>query len=157
LFQGSSYDVHEDASGSLSKLPDYLFEVLTILDRMKEWLISETPITWYYQTLSKRSVEDEWGNFIVDQRVFTRGDATDTSSNTFPAIIYQTIPEIRLYRYLAAEMPVDFACLDLDQDWREFGFDPPPGAAERLSFRRYFDVYLGIAPVGSSGRPGLVF
>ena len=36
---------------------------------MKDWLVQNTRIEWYYQTLRKENVCDEWGNFIFGRPV----------------------------------------------------------------------------------------
>ena len=154
LFRGSSYDVGEGYSGPVGDLPDYVFAVHDILDGMKEWLIKETRIKWYYEQLAKTPVCDAWGNFV-----FT----WPTQDHVGGLIPYNemAIPGIVLYRILAAELPIDFACQSLDElDGYDYDYDepPPPGVpVEQGTFRRYFEVRLGLAPVGASGKIGLVF
>ena len=162
LFQGSSYDASEH--GPIPELPDYLFTIDDILQRMKDWLVRNTRIEWYYQTLRKEDVCDEWGNFIFGESVSSMVDASDSSSNVPPTIRYgKAIPGIVLHRILGAELPVDFVPepkfeYRSDDDIPGMDAEPPANLpVEHLKFRRYFEIRLGLAPVGASGKIGLVF
>jgi hypothetical protein len=162
LFKGSSYDVGEHWSGSVPNLPDYLFEISQIFDRLEQRLIQKTRIEWYYQELGKECLCDEWGNFIFGEPYRAIPDAPLAPSDLFKKVLSErAIPSIVLYRMLAAELPVDFVSpeimnkVDSVDDWP--GGEPPDDAVEPLRFRRYFEVRLGIAPVRSSGKIGLVF
>jgi hypothetical protein len=170
LFQGSSFDASERGSEPVPNLPDYLFAIDDIFQRMKDWLVQKTDIKKYYQTLQKEDVCDEWGNFIFGRHVSSMVDASDSSSNVPPTIRYgKAIPGIVLHRILGAELPVDFvAAPEYDPEEFEYrlddempglsGDEPPPNLpVEHLKFRRYFEIRLGLAPVGASGKIGLVF
>jgi hypothetical protein len=157
LFKGSSYDVSEQWMGPVPNLPDYLFEVARIVDGLGKWLIQKTRIEWYYQELAKWPVSDEWGNFIFGEP----HSPPIAPSDLFKVVTEKVIPGVVLYRMLAAELPVDFVSPEtMNKDWADedwVGGEPPADAVEPLRFRRYFEVRLGIAPVGFSGRIGLVF
>ena len=163
LFQGSSYVASEH--GSIPKLPDYLFAIDETLQRMKDWLVRKTDIEGYYQTLREEDVCDEWGNFIFGRHVSSQVDASDSSSNVPPTIRYgKAIPGIILHRILGAELPVDFVpepkFENRSDDEMPAGMDAEPPSnlpVEHLKFRRYFEIRLGLAPVGASGKIGLVF
>jgi hypothetical protein len=163
LFKGSSYDA--SGQGPIAQLPEYLFAIDGILQRMKDWLVQNTRIEWYYQTLRKEDVCDEWGNFIFGRHVSTMVDASDSSSNVPPTIRYgKAIPGIILHRILGAELPVDFVpepkFENRSDDEMPAGMDAEPPSnlpVEHLKFRRYFEIRLGLAPVGASGKIGLVF
>src|SRR5262249_778216 len=160
LFQGSSYDDSTQALGSLPELPEYLFSMRDILDRMKDWLVRNSEIEWYFETLRKHPVVDEWGNFIVDQR--TWAERSLVSSERYPSLVPpllwlehygKAIPGIPLYRTLGSEFPIEFAFGDFD-----FGSEgPPDDVVEQGIFRRLFEVRLGLAPVSASGKIDLVF
>lgn len=156
LFKGSSYDASEHGSEPVPNLPDYLFAIDGILQRLKDWLIRETRIEWYYQTLRKEVVWDDWGNFIYGLPVYLFDDSV-TSSNGPPTIMYgKAIPGVILHRVLGAELPVDFVSGRALED--PFDDEPPPDLpVEHLKFRRFFEIRLGLAPVGPTGRIGLVF
>jgi hypothetical protein len=157
LFKGSSYDAAEHGSGPDPILPDYLFVIDDILQRLKDWLVRETDIEWYYETLRKEAVWDDWGNFIYGVPVASMFDASDASSNAPPPIMYgKAIPGVILHRILGAELPVDFVSgRELENP---FGDEPPPELpVEHLKFRRFFEIRLGLAPVGASGKIGIVF
>jgi hypothetical protein len=162
LFKGSSYDASEQ--GPIPQLPEYLFAINGILQRMKDWLVQNTRIEWYYQTLRKEDVCDEWGNFIFGRHVSSVVDASDSSSNVPPTIRYgKAIPGIVFHRILGAELPVDFVPepkfeYRSDDDIPGMDAEPPSNLpVEHLKFRRYFEIRLGLAPVGASGKIGLVF
>ena len=159
LFQGSSYDANEH--GPIPVLPDYLFTIDDILQGMKDWLVRKTRIEWYYQTLREEDVCDEWGNFIFGRHVSSQ---VDWSSNVPPTIRYgKAIPGIVIDRILGAELPVDFVPepkFEYRSDDDILGMDAEPPAnlpVEHLKFRRYFEIRLELAPVGASGKIGLVF
>jgi hypothetical protein len=162
LFKGSSYDTSERGSEPIPNLPDYLFKIDDILQRMKDWLVQNTRIEWYYQTLREEDVCDEWGNFIFGRHVSSQ---VDWSSNVPPTIWYgKAIPGIVLHRILGAELPVDFVpepkfeCRTDDDIPPGMDAEPPSNLpVEHLKFRRYFEIRLGLAPVGASGEIGLVF
>ncbi len=81
----------------------------------------------------------------------------DDFSNS-PAFYGKAIPGITLYRFLCAELPVEFASGENLDVTEGSGDEPPPGVPiEQLTFRHYFDVRLGLAPVGTSGNIRLVF
>jgi hypothetical protein len=96
--------------------------------------------------------------------VFSMVDASDSSSNVPPTIRYgKAIPGIVLHRTLGAELPVDFVpepkfeCRS-DDDILGMDAEPPSNLpVEHLKFRRYFEIRLGLAPVGAWGKIGLVF
>ena len=131
---------------------------------MKDWLVRKTRIEWYYQTLREENVCDEWGNFIFGRHVSSQVDASDSSSNVPPTIRYgKAIPGIVFRRILGAELPVDFVPerkFECRSDDDILGMDaelPSNLPVEHLKFRRYFEIRLGLAPVGASGKIGLVF
>jgi hypothetical protein len=94
---------------------------------------------------------------IVDCFAEMGGDRREDSplpdnSGHSPAVYGKAIPGVRLYRVLRAELPVEFVSSQKMDSSESSGDEPPPGATiERLTFRRYFDVHLGLAPVGGSG------
>jgi hypothetical protein len=153
LFRGSSYDAW--TSGPIPELPGYLSHFyFNVLSELGDRLVRETRIQWYYETLRKCPIWDEWGYFCVEQPVSPLPD----NSGHSPAVYGKAIPGIRLYRVLCAELPVEFASSQKMDLWESSGDEPPPAATiERLTFRRYFDVHLGLAPVGGSGSIRLVF
>src|SRR5260370_1273864 len=64
LFHGSSYD---DSTQAFDSLPEeYLFTMCDILDRMKNWLLRNSDIEWYFKTLQENPVMDDFKNFIFD-------------------------------------------------------------------------------------------
>jgi hypothetical protein len=153
LFRGSTYDA--EASGPVPDLPDYLFALDEILDRLKSWLVKQTDIQWYYETLRKYPVWDEWGNFDVGCPILPPPDNSGGSS-----IFYgKAIPGITLFRFLCSELPVEFVSKEkFDPDsWNSDDEPPPEAHIEQLTFRHYFDVRLGLAPVGKSGNIRFVF
>jgi hypothetical protein len=152
LFRRSSYG--SDTPTPASDLPDYLFDLNDILDRLSNWLVRDTRIQWYYETLRKSHVCDDWGNFVVALPVWSVPDTYGRS----PADYGKAIPGIRLYRLLSAELPVEFVSSQKLDRWDSSGDEPPPGATiEHLTFRRYFDIRLGLAPIGASGSIRPVF
>ncbi len=136
-------------------MPDYLSNFyFNVLHELSDRLVRQTRIQWYYETLRKSPVWDDWGNFCVDQPVSPLPD----NSGHSPAVYGKAIPGIRLYRVLCPERPVEFVSSQKMDFWESSGDEPPPGATiERLTFRRYFDVHLGLAPVAGSGSIRLVF
>lgn len=149
LFRGSTYD----ASGPVPDLPDYIFALDEIFDGLNSWLARKTKIQWYYEMLRKFPVWDDWGNFVVNQAT---SPLLDDSGHS-PAFYGKAIPGIRLYRFLCAELPVEFAS-DRGESFGDDPNDPPPrGAIEHLTLQHYFDVRLGLAPVDASGNIRLVF
>jgi hypothetical protein len=129
LFDGSSYDSGE-ASGPVD-LPDYLFD------------LNDT-----YETLRKFPCCDESGNFVVNCQVSPLPEA----AGRFPGFFGKAIPGITLYRVLASELPVDFASEE-GMDLTAWPDDcPPDSLIEQLTFRRYFEVRLGVAPEDASGK-----
>jgi hypothetical protein len=82
--------------------------------------------------------------------------------------VRESHPGIIIHRILCAELAVDFV-LAPEYDPEEFEYrsddempgsadEPPPNLpVEHLKFRRYFEIRLGLAPVGASGKIGLVF
>src|SRR5947207_1598725 len=99
LFRGSSYDC--ETSGPVLDLPDYLFELNDILDRLNDWLVRETRISWYYETLRKFPVWDDWGNLVFGSPTWP---SLENSSRSF--VYGKAIPGFELYRILSAELPV---------------------------------------------------
>jgi hypothetical protein len=149
LFRGSTYD--SEVSGAVPDLPDYLFSLYEILERLNGWLVRESRINWYYDTLRRYPVWDDWGNFIVNSPMWPPGDSVQS-----PAYYGKAIPGVILYRFLCAELPADFVS---KESYPEMDGDEPEHWAqiERLTFRHYFDLRLGLAPVGTSGNIRLVF
>src|SRR5579862_6767087 len=132
LFKGSSYDVDEYWPGSVPNLPDYLFEMSKIFDRLVQRLIRKTRIEWYYQELGKGCLCDVWGNFIYGEPSAAMLPAPVAPSDLFKTMSERVIPSVVLYRMLAAELPVDFVPPDImnennDADWVSDG-EPPADA-----------------------------
>jgi hypothetical protein len=95
LFHGSSYD---DSTQAFDSLPEeYLFTMYDILDRMKNWLLRNSDIEWYFKTLQEKFVMDYLGNlFIV---------GAPNGFNDYD----KAIPGVPLYRILGSEFDIEFA------------------------------------------------
>ena len=160
LFRGSTYD--SEVSGAVPDLPDYLFSLQETLDRLNGWLTRETRIQWYYEMLRKfPEISDEWGNFVVNVST----SPLPYNANYSAAFYGKAIPGTKLYRVLSAELPVELVSdqkmdiEDIENNLGEYFEDGRPRKApvEQLTFRRYFEVRLGLAPVRRPGIIRLVF
>jgi hypothetical protein len=142
LFQGSSYD---DSTQAFDSLPEeYLFTMYDILRRMKNWLLRNSDIKWYFKTLQENFVMDYLGNLLIVGAPGAFNDSYD-----------KAIPGVPLYRILGSEFEIEFA-FDDDGDFSVVNV-PPDELFEQGTFRRIFEVRLGLAPVGPSKKIDIVF
>jgi hypothetical protein len=146
LFQGSSYD---DSTQAFDSLPEeYLFTMYDILDRMKNWLLRNSEIEWYFKTLHENPVIDDLGNFVFDAPTGYQLDFGAFHNEWYD----KAIPGVPLYRILGSEFEIEFAFGENE------GFKGPPDELfEQGTFRRLFEVRLGLAPVGPSKKIDIVF
>jgi hypothetical protein len=115
-----------------------------ILRRMKNWLLRNSDIKWYFKTLQENFVMDYLGNLLIVGAPGAFNDSYD-----------KAIPGVPLYRILGSEFEIEFA-FDDDGDFSVVNV-PPDELFEQGTFRRIFEVRLGLAPVGPSKKIDIVF
>ncbi|AWM23755.1 hypothetical protein [Sinorhizobium fredii] len=156
LFQGSSFFPDSEDPGLYGT---HIRILHRLLDTMGEWLRRKTAIDWYFAKLRELPLFDEWGNFIVnDDPICTVLQNRAVAVGDPWLFLNLTIPSVRLYRQLIESQPVDFGSGEgLPDDLRYDDEPPEMVVVQRLEFRSYREVRLGIAPQSWSRPPEIVF
>lgn len=155
LFEESSYLPKEGAPEVYGK---HLDALQYLIDGMGEMLRRKTRVEWYFWTLRKQPVFDEWGNFLVKFHTNWPSFALMKPEDDLWLWLNMSIPSVPLYRMLMDEWPVDFVSNECPpEDERYDGVPPKSAMVERLHLRRYREIRLGMAPRTWSDTPEMVF